>query len=135
MLGDALAQPLGVAWRLQQVDRLLQGPVLIGGDQERRPLLRHDLHRDLVGVDLLDEREEALASLAGGDRHGHLLISYKKSYHRRRRRSPRAAGWRGSSGRPWDQSWCEVVGPGAIDACGSHRGARETAGQHWCIPG
>jgi hypothetical protein len=59
-LSDALPEPLGVPRRLEEVDGLLERPVFVGRDQERGALLGDDLDRDLVVVDLLDQRKQPL---------------------------------------------------------------------------
>ena len=59
-----------IGGRPQQVHGLQQRVVLVGGHEVRGALLRDDLDGGLVVVDLLDEREEALTGIAGGDGHG-----------------------------------------------------------------
>jgi hypothetical protein len=49
------------------VDRFLERVVFVGGDEKGRALLGDDLHGDLIGIDLFDERGPPLAGLAGSD--------------------------------------------------------------------
>jgi hypothetical protein len=73
---EALQEPTRIRRYAHQVGALLQGVEVVTRHQDCTATPRGDLHRCVVIVDLLDEREEVLARLARRDRHGHHLRWY-----------------------------------------------------------
>jgi hypothetical protein len=77
---DGFHESSGIGGRPQQVDRLLPGVEVLSRHEYGVATLGVDPHREMVVVDLMDEREQARTRLASADRHGEALLPMVRYY-------------------------------------------------------